>query len=443
MKKSRRNNRKNRSNDAASEDDDILLKPSSKTFSSLSRENVLAAATCVGIAYLALPLMTGKSFGESFTFQWNKHRKPIQKELVFNPEEFVKSTAGSVEERLMEEWQPGDSIKIKELEGGDRGLFAKWDIRKGQMITSVDFPDLEEELVQEFRTVRPIVQTAMEHAFKSGYGTNWSTLTTGKILSLIKFLIEDSKGEDSVWHSFIESIPQNVTNMAWYWSSSEKQCIVPRPGSESLHDDLKIYHAVMNNIKQNFEPFAEIYSRERAEWAYLMLKTRGFGQYFLPVLHLANHNPLRGISAFILPKTGTAAYIATHNMKRGDPIYTDYGKLTPVVSAEQYGFVEEEPAFFEVPSILEDLLSNEKTKNERLCTREPMKFFGNMSTQVVDAKYGNAGHSTYFKVSKKWCLMFATICYYTLPVSLDVCEDALYLSRQVLSISNTFLHYFF
>ena len=410
MKKSRRNNRKHKSHGASREETEDPLKASSSSndylLGSLSRENILAAATCLGIAYLAVPLMTGKSFGESFSmFHLGgnaQQRKSIPKELVFNAEEFVKSTAASVEERLMEEWQPGDHIQIKKevVEGGseDRELVAKWDIQKGQMITSVDFPDLEEELVQEYRSVRPIVQTAMEHVFTSTSNSRWSTLTTGKILSLIKFLIEDSKGEESVWHSFIESIPKNVTNMAWYWSTAEKECVVPRPGSEGLHDDLRIYHAVMNNVKENFAPLAEIYNKDRAEWAYLMLKTRGFGQYFLPVLHLANHNPLRGISAFILPKTGTAAYIATHNMKRGDPIYTDYGKLTPVTSAEQYGFVEQEPAFFEVPSILEDLLSHEKTKNERLCTREPMKFFGNMSTQVVDAKYGNAGHSTYFKV---------------------------------------------
>lgn len=400
MKKSRRNNRQNNPiRDAHHEKND----PSSLN-GKLSRENLLAAATIVGIAYLALPLL-GVGFD---SIGWKRaQQQPVPK--AFKPEDFVKSSAQSLPKRLMEEWQPGDNIKIKDNGGnGENGLFAKWDIQKGQMIARVDFPDLEAELIEEYRSLRPNVQKALEHAAHE-HSTGWSTVTAGKILSLIKFMLEDAKGEDSVWHSFIGSIPQNVTNMAWYWSAEEKQCIVSRPGSDSLQEDLNIYHSVMDQVRQSFEPLAEIYTKERAEWAYLILKTRGFGQYFLPVLHLANHNPLQGVPAFIIPKTGSAAYIATRNMNRGDPIYTDYGQVTPVISAEQYGFVEDEPAFFEVPAIFEDLLTNERTKNERLCTQKPMKFFGNVTTQIVDAKYGNGAHSTFFKAFMPTELAYACI----------------------------------
>ena len=98
-----------------------------------------------------------------------------------------------------------------------------------------------------------------------------------------------------------------------------------------------------------------------------MLKTRGFGHFFLPVLvHLANHNPLKSVPAFIVPDKGKAGvYVTTHNMEAGDPVYTSYGTLSsPVVAAEQYGFVEtaEHSAFFEVPSIHEELLTSERNK---------------------------------------------------------------------------------
>ena len=409
MKKSKRSIRKKPISDATGEEAKPLKSSPQSLHSSISmsRENMLAASTVVGIAYLAMPLLGG--------FEWNNlfvRQQPIPK--AFKPEQFVKSNAESVEKRLMEEWQPGDNIKIQNVEDNEKGLFANYDIPKGSVITSVDFPDLEQELVEEFPTVRPIVQNALDQAL-STYSNGWSTVTAGKVLSLIKFLIEDAKGEESVWHSFSESCPKNVTNMAWYWNADERACVVPRPGGDALHQDLLVFHSTLDQVRRTFETFGDIYNRERAEWAYLMLKTRGFGQYFLPVLHLANHNPLKGVPAFIIPSSGTAAYIAPQNIRRDEPIFTDYGELTPVASAEQYGFVEEEPAFVEIPAIFEDLLTNEKTKNERLCTRKPMKFFGNVQEQVIEAKYGNGRHSTYFKVSLMDCHLLVGCCCCIIP----------------------------
>lgn len=357
----------------------------------ISRENFLVAATVVGIAYLAVPLFLGI---ETHPGTPSTHNVPI-----FQTEDFTKSFAESIEERLLDEWQPGKSVTVKTIEDGNRGrgLFATKDIRKGEVIARVQYPDLEAEITREHPNLKSAVETALIKAVKRHSAWKWTTLTSGKVLSLLKFLLEDSLGEESIWDSFIQTIPRNVSNMAWYWTEAEKKCAVPRPNSNSLHLDLQVYHSVMADVKDSFPPLNEIYTKEKTEWAYLMLKTRGFGQYFLPVLHLANHNPLESVPAFLIPHAGTAVYVATHEIKAGHAVYTTYGPMTPVVTAEQYGFVEKSSAYIEIPSILEDLRKSERTKNEPLCNVEPVRLFGSVPTKVVGTKFKNAGHSTYFK----------------------------------------------
>ncbi|CAB9524114.1 expressed unknown protein [Seminavis robusta] len=388
MKKGRRGSRKQEKKSRDVEDEPP--KPRTKGGSAgVSRDQVLAAATVVGIAYLALPLIFGG----------NEMGKPLRLDNTpkFDTDNFAKSNALTVEERLLEEWYTGGGVTIEVGKEGHRGLVATRDIQHGQVITSVRYPDLEQELNREYPTLRTRVEKFLNTAKREMHGQ--TTLTTAKVMSLLKLLMEESKGEDSFLSSFIESLPKNLTDIAWYWSDTERLCVVPRPDSESLHHDLNVYHRVMEQVKSNFEPLQEIYSKEKVEWAYLMLKTRGFSQFFLPLLHLANHNALKAVPAFLIPSSGMAAYVATQNIKAGDPVYTSYGTMTPVVTAEQYGFVEseEDATYFEVPSIHEEILQSERTKDEPLCTQEPVRFFGDITTQRVGTKFKSAGHSTFFK----------------------------------------------
>jgi SET domain len=386
MKKARRGHRKQENKDPG-DDKEARSKSKSKSFAWISKDKLLVATTVAGIAYLVATLLPGG-------FQ-----SPFAKNNVypFKAEDFVKSTALTVEERLMEEWPTGGLVTLKSGEEGGRGLVATRNIQKGQIVARVRYPDLERQIHQEHPVLRRIVEKAVETAVLLVSGTIRTTVTTAKIMSLIKFLLEDSRGSDSILQSFIESLPKNVTNMAWYWSESEKKCVVPRPNALSIDMDLHVYHTVMAEVKDKFEPLAAIYTKEKAEWAYLMHKVYSFGPYWLPVLHLANHNALKAIPVFLIPSADMAVYVATQNMSAGDPVYASYGTLTPVASAEQYGFVEHQPAYFEVPSILEELMTAEKTKNEPLCTEEPIRFFGDVTEQIVGAKFQTTERSTYFK----------------------------------------------
>lgn len=382
-KKSRRNRNQHRRDDT----EESASKKVDTSKGLLSRDNILVAATVAGIAYLAWPL-----FHNGTAAHPRRHDN-----IPIIQEEFKKSFADSIEERLLEEWQPGDAVTVKKIDDNNRGLFATRDIPKGQVIARLQYPDLEAEINREYPTLKSSVQKALDRAINQHQAWKWATLTAGKVLSLLKFLQEDALGEESVWHSFIETVPRNLTSMAWYWSDEEKKCIVPRHTFKVLQLDRQVYHTVMEEVKEIFPPLAEIYTKERVEWAYLTLKTRGFGQYFLPVLHLANHNPLEAVPAFLIPKSNTAVYVATNKIKAGDPVYTSYGPMTPVVMAEQYGFVDPSSAYFEVPSILVDILESERTKDEPLCNTEPVRFFGSVPTKTVGTTFKNAGHSTYFK----------------------------------------------
>jgi hypothetical protein len=386
MKKTRRGHRKQENKDPGV-DKEARSKSKSKSFAWIAKENLLAAATVAGIAYLAAPLLLGGYI--NLLGKDNVH--------AFKAEDFVRSWALTVEERLMEEWPTGGLVTIKPGEGGGRGLVATRDIQHGQVVASVRYPDLERLIHKEHPALGPIVEKAVENAAQQVSGKIITTVTTAKIMSLIKFLLEEFKRGDSILQSFFESLPKNVTNMAWYWSESEKKCVVPRPNALSIQMDLQVYHTVMEQVKDKFQPLADIYTKEKAEWAYLMHKVYSFGPYWLPVLHLANHNPLKAIPVFLVPTADTAVYVATQNIRAGDPVYASYGTLTPVGSAEQYGFVEQHPTYFEVPSILEDLMTAEKTKNEPLCNQEPVRFFGDVTTQIVGTKFQNTERSTYFK----------------------------------------------
>lgn len=390
MKKGRRSgkNKAGKSNDtySASSNDEKLYP--GKMTPPLKKESLLIAATVVGIAYLIAigyqePASTITGTGAS----------PVDRSLFFQ-----RSTAANVLKRLSDEWPSGNLVTIIAVDEAsdiqERGLFAKTNIQKGVVVAAVEYEDIAEKISRHHPTLKSMVETAVNKVVKER-GASLSNISSAKILAVLQFLLEVDMGEGSTWISYIESLPKNVSNMAWYWTEEERKCVVPRPDSESVHQDLQVFHGTMEYLKDKFPPLERIYDKEKLEWAYLMLKTRGFGPFFLPVMDMANHNPLKAAPVFI---AGSTAYnVATGDIRAGEQIYANYGPLSTVALAERYGFLDETAAYFEVPSISEHLLEAERTRNEPLCTSDPMTFFGNVTEKVVSANLGNKMHNTYFK----------------------------------------------
>ena len=300
-------------------------------------------------------------------------------------------------DRLLHYWPSGGAVSVQSVSGNNtddnRGLVAAKKIRKGSVAVASDYQDLQGEITSQRPELPAVVESVLGAVIKE-QSAKFATLTAAKVLALIRFLQLVDIEEDPKWTAYADTLPQNVTNIAWYWTPEERKCIVPRPDDEAAFQNVAVFRQVMAQLAEQ-DPLVHQINPQRAEWAYGMMTTRGFGElFFIPVLDMANHDPLRAAPTFFLREQAKIYLVAPHTIQEGHPVYLNYGPLTPVQSAEIYGFVQSEPTYFEIPSIHRDLWLSDLTSNIEQCTKNSVRFFGNVGDQVISANLGK-GENAY------------------------------------------------
>ena len=296
--------------------------------------------------------------------------------------------------RLMYYWPPGGPVTVKSLikdkedyTNTNRGLVATQKIPKGSIAMVADHVDLKKTLLQQQPQLGSEVERIL-HTVVQELKASMATMTTSKILAIIRFLQLVDIEKDPRWTAYAHTLPTNVTSVAFYWTKEEWQCVVTNRTSEVISQNLIVFHTVMGTLAQQSSLVQQIYGNPtRAEWALLMINTRGFGDplYFIPILDMADHNPLKAVHTFF--RQGKIHSVATQDIESGQVVYNTYGDLSPFETAIIYGFVqsEQESAFFEVPSIRLDMWRSERTKTIPQCTEQSYRFFGNVHNQTGQA----------------------------------------------------------
>jgi len=301
-------------------------------------------------------------------------------------------------EKLMHYWPSGGAVTVASVVGdeadGDsfRGLVATRKIERGQVSLNADYHDLAGELTSQQPQLVNVVESLLQAAIQEQQAT-LATLSTGTVLALVRFLQLVDIEKVPKWTVYADTLPQNVTSMAWYWTPEERNCMVPRPNDALAWQNLSVFREVMTKLMEG-QPWIQriIRDPQRAEWAYLMFTTRAFEDlFFVPILDMGNHDPLKAVNTFFAKEQKKILLVAPYTIQKGDPVYSTYGSLTPVHSAEIYGFVQAEPSYFEVPSIHEDLRTSESTKNIGQCANPSVKFFGDVGDQEIYAQLGGEG----------------------------------------------------
>ena len=310
-------------------------------------------------------------------------------------------------------------MEVVEVPSGDvtgnlRGLFVSKDIAKGQQVVSMRYQDLSAQVVDNYPSykLKEMVEPALQQAisdYKAREGSkllpNYKPISSGSILTLIglTLLLEgvDTMRAGSSWASFIDTLPSyndiHKLKIALHWTPKEYKCVVPRPDSHHVYAAFEIYTQVIEELQARFPPLRAA-SPETIEYAYVIKRTRGFGDKLLPIMDMANHNPLKAHPVFLQVRERKAYFIATGDLNAGDEVFNFYGTLSPMNSAEQYGFVDPGTPYFDVPSIHREVLTSPRTRNEAVCTQDPVRFFGNMTEQVVFAEgFGTTRFSSYYK----------------------------------------------
>jgi len=307
--------------------------------------------------------------------------------------------------RLMYHWPPGEAVTIQGT-GSYRRVVATQRIQKGGVALSAEEVDLEGELLNENPELKSLVDQMLPQVIQEQSATLTTLTSSTKILVMIRLLelIDIQKNER--WTAYADTLPENVTTVSWYWTPEERNCTVPRPTEDWNLQDLRVFHAVMARLSEASPLVQQIYSpqnatkRSRAEWALLMMKTRAFGNlYFLPIMDMINHNALQAISPF--SSNHREYLVAARDIEPGEQVYNNYGELSPMHCLEMYGFVpsEAEAAYFEVPSIQEDLWHSPWTKAHPECTKDQgARFFGNVGHyETVEAEFERLKKATTFK----------------------------------------------
>ena len=310
--------------------------------------------------------------------------------------------------------------------GNLRGLFVSKDIAKGQLVVSMRYQDLSDQVVDNYPSykLKDMVEQLLHQAisdYKAKEGSkilpNFKPISSGSILTLVGLTLllegENTMQVGSSWASFIDTLPSyndmHKLKNALHWTPEAYTCVVPRPDSHHVYAAFEIYTQVVEELKARFPPLRAV-STETIEYAYLIKKTRGFGDKLLPIMDMANHNPLKAHPVFVQVREKRAYFIATDDMKAGDEVFNFYGPLSPMNSAEEYGFVDPNTPYFDVPSIHRELLTSPGTRKEVMCTQDPVRFFGNMTEQVVYAEgVGTNRFSAYYKAFMPTELAYACI----------------------------------
>ena len=332
-------------------------------------------------------------------------------------------------------WPLGDAVEIRYMSNDpdDRGLVAARTIRKGEVTLVADVPDLGGEMAR----LEPSLPALLKEANQAALQEEKSISTrpdTSNLLSTLRFLQLIDIEKDPKWVAYEEALPKNVSSMAWYWTPEERQCVVPRPGDQRAPHKLAAFHATMQKVAQQSDLVRQLYQTNplRAEWVYLMFKTRGFGDLsFLPAASMLNHNPLQAVPPFVVPQRQKVYFVAPHDIPEGTPVYNNYGELSTVHTAEVYGFATSynESAYFESPSIQRDLIRSPNTHDIDRCTVEPPLFFGNVGDQVVEAQY--AGSRNYFHFKSFVPTQSTMLCLQLLVNSQDEVKVARYVAEKL------------
>jgi SET domain len=308
-------------------------------------------------------------------------------------------------DRLMYYWPSGGRVRVvtvttNSTDGSEnRGLVATRPIRKGSVAVVADYMDLEGEMSERHPELPFLVGAALQTTIQEQQA-KFASLTAAKVMGLLRFLELVDIEKDPKWVAYADTLPKSVPGMAWYWTHEERKCVVSRPKEEQMFENLEVFHGTMAKLVPQSELVKKIYNTNpmRAEWAYLMMYTRGFGEvFFLPLLDMGNHNPLKAAPTFFVRDHRKVYLVAPRDIPAGEPVYNTYGPLTPIQSAAVYGFVEseQEAAYLESPSIHQDLLRSEFTNTIPQCTKESPRFFGNVGDQVVEAQLGEGEGSSH------------------------------------------------
>jgi len=307
------------------------------------------------------------------------------------------SSSSSIDQ-LLQDWELEGKVAIQEFSIG-RGVVATQDIAKGEVILSVPTHDLAAEARQHYPRLQPLIEQSLKglQQLQLGNGqkdeSNVKRYTSIALLLLVHLGSVPDQSKRSPWKSYLQTLPSNVSNTGFYWTMEERQCIVTSGvGVDTFIRELETFRAVVHYLGESFEPLLRLREKhhqahimQQAEWLYLMSVTRSFGGNFLPIVDMANHSPLQSVSPFMTK--GVASLIATQDIASGTQVYNSYGILSPLATAERYGFVDmENTAYIEVPSIREDLLQHVNTKNVSVCTNAVIAVFGNVTEQIMQAE---------------------------------------------------------
>lgn len=322
---------------------------------------------------------------------------------------WIKSFSGSgmglKYSRLITVFPVGGKVQVVEMEGKKGATIAKKDIRKGEIImkaepldtlpnNSVEHEKWYPSLVDMLKEARSLqLSTSPEHEVPSV-----QDLVTAAVL-----LMELHKGDMSHWHAYIEALPQNVSQMAWYWSPEEVECTVPRlDGTKTaeIHQSrLRNFHTIFDPVWEKFALSMDIASQvstNETEWAFQMIKTRAFSGKLIPIFDMANHDPTKSATVFNTPD-GTTYLVATQAYSAGEEVYNNYNPMPPSDIAEKYGFVDPNAAFVNAPSITQDLMDSPNTWDIDFCVKNEMLFFGNVTERRVEAKLYDLQQTRYYK----------------------------------------------
>lgn len=311
-------------------------------------------------------------------------------------------------QRLGFHWNSGNAVAAKAVTNGDvedrdinRGLVATKKIPKGKVAFSADYTDLGVEISELRPELPPLVESTLQAVIKERQAS-FTTLTSNQILALIRFLELVDIEKEQKWTAYAETLPSNVTTMAWYWTEEERKCIVSRPDEEAIFQDLEVFRAVFAKLSEESQAVQHVYDANprRAEWSYAMLCTRGFGDlFFVPILDMSNHNPLKSVPIFNLKDRKKFYVVSPVDIEPGEPIYSNYGPLTGIQSAERWGFVQS--AYFSSPTMHLDMWKSGLTNYIPHCTKESLQFFGDVGDQLIEAQLGkgaaSVNYSMYFK----------------------------------------------
>jgi hypothetical protein len=321
-------------------------------------------------------------------------------------------------------------VAIRDSPLGGTGLFSTQFIPKNSVIVQIPLeykitPALVENRYPYLGGMVDRALLSSLHEVVGGDASSSSVPSRGQILTVLAALLEYMKGEASIFHSYFSILPRNVSSMAFYWTKEELQCVVYPKDAMDLQTNLKIFKTVMATIVDQFPPLQHNTTTTvttTAEWLYVMVKTRGFGNdgVLIPILDSTNHDPTLAVSPFVpmssLPHRGVienAHYlIATHDIPPNTEIFNSYSDyLSPTIMAAHYGFVvdttaTQKAAFVDSYTIHQDMIQQAGKKGMKntpfieQCTTTTSNnalFYGNVTPSlVVEAHWMGASKSIQF-----------------------------------------------